>query len=197
VTATDAHISVSGQITKDELFARLKEVDVYNGLYNRFLWWCVRRSKTLPRGGESDICKITSCLNDLKEVILWARGTGQLHRSQEAEEFWDKTYRELTKELSGVYGAMTSRAEAQILRLSMIYALADKSVEIAPDHLKAALAVWNYARDSVRYLFFEGTQGRQDDQGFQGNQERRGKGDFSTRPYCRRVSTSHNRRRVG
>jgi hypothetical protein len=153
MTATDAHVSICGQITRDELFARLKEVDVYNGLYNRFLWWCVRRSKTLPRGGESDIYKITNCLDDLKEVILWARGTGQLHRSEEAEEFWDKTYRELTRELSGVYGAMTSRAEAQVLRLSMIYSLADKSVEIAPDHLKAALAVWNYARDSVRYLF--------------------------------------------
>ena len=92
VTATGAHISLCGQITRDELFARLKEVDVYNGLYNRFLWWCVRRSKTLPRGGESDICKITNCLDDLKEVILWARGTGQLHRNEEAEEFWDKTY---------------------------------------------------------------------------------------------------------
>jgi hypothetical protein len=153
VTATDAHISICGQITRDELFARLKEVDVYNGLYNRFLWWCVRRSKSLPRGGESEIYKITNCLDDLKEVILWARGTGQLYRSEEAEEFCDKPYRELTRELSGVYGAMTSRAEAQVLRLSMIYALADHSVEISVDHLKAALAVWNYARDSVRYLF--------------------------------------------
>ena len=45
VTATDAHISICGQITRDELFARLKKVDVYNGLYNRFLWWCVRRSR--------------------------------------------------------------------------------------------------------------------------------------------------------
>jgi hypothetical protein len=86
-------------------------------------------------------------------LVSWARGTGQLHRSEEAEEFWDKTYRELTRELSGVYGAMTSRAEAQVLRFSMIYALADHSVEISVDHLKAALAVWNYARDSVRYLF--------------------------------------------
>ena len=60
-------------------------------------------------------------------MILWARGTGQLHRSEEAEEFWDKTYRELTRELSGVYGAMTSRAEAQVLRLSMIYALAERT----------------------------------------------------------------------
>jgi hypothetical protein len=35
----------------------------------------------------------------------------------------------------------------------MIYALADHSVMISAGHLKAALAVWNYAKDSVRYLF--------------------------------------------
>ena len=153
LVATGAHISICGHITKDELFLRLNEVDIYNGMFNRVLWWCVRRSKILPEGGEPDIHKITNCLNDLKEVISWARGTGQLHRSEEAKELWNGIYRELTRELSGVYGAITSRAEAQVLRLSMIYALADKSVEIAPDHLRAALAVWNYARDSVRYLF--------------------------------------------
>ena len=80
VTATDAHVSICGQITRDELFARLKEVDVYNGLYNRFLWWCVRRSKTLPRGGESDIYKITKGYDpqeylkkneELRAVVDW------------------------------------------------------------------------------------------------------------------------------
>jgi hypothetical protein len=59
----------------------------------------------------------------------------------------------LTKELGGAFGAVTSRAEAQVLRLSMIYALADHSLEISLDHLKAALAVWKYARDSARHLF--------------------------------------------
>jgi hypothetical protein len=35
----------------------------------------------------------------------------------------------------------------------MIYALADKSTKITLKHLKAALAVWNYAQDSARHLF--------------------------------------------
>ena len=82
------------------------------------------------------------------------RGTGQLHRSEEAEEFWDKTYRELTRELSGVYGAMTSRAEAQVsASLDDLRAGRSTAWRLSVDHLKAALAVWNYARDSVRYLF--------------------------------------------
>ena len=55
---------------------------------------------------------------------------------------------------------MTSRAEAQVLRLSMIYTLADHSVEISVDHLKAALAVWNYAAGFGPLPLFEGAQGR-------------------------------------
>ena len=35
----------------------------------------------------------------------------------------------------------------------MIFALADQTIEIRPEHLKAALAVWQYCEDSARYLF--------------------------------------------
>jgi hypothetical protein len=153
VTATGAHITICAQITRDELFLRLKKVDVYNGLGNRFLCWCVRRSQLMPHGGESDIHKITDHLECAKEAVLWARNTGEPHRSEEAEALWDSFYREINREISGPYGAITSRGEAQVLRLSMIYALAGKSVEITLDHLKAAIAVWNYARDSARHLF--------------------------------------------
>ena len=184
MTATGAHISICGQITRDELFARLKEVDVYNGLYNRFLWWCVRRSKILPRGGESDIYKITNCLDDLKEVILWARGTGQLHRSEEAEELWDR-------DLPGVdQGARRSvrgdhfpRRGAGFASLDDLRAGRSQRGDF-PDHLKAALAVWNYARDSVRYLFSKELKDAKLIKAFQGDQESRGQGDLPARPYC-------------
>jgi hypothetical protein len=37
----------------------------------------------------------------------------------------------------------TGRAEAQVLRLSMIYALLDNTATIAEVHLRAALALWD------------------------------------------------------
>jgi hypothetical protein len=153
ITATGVHITICGQITRDELFLRLNDVDIYNGLCNRFLWWCVRRSQLLPKGGEPDIHKVTEELERLKEAVLWARTTGELHRTDDAEEFWSDLYHDLNQEIGGAYGAVTCRGEAQVLRLSMIYALADKSVKVTTEHLKAAIAVWNYARDSVRHLF--------------------------------------------
>jgi hypothetical protein len=54
-----------------------------------------------------------------------------------------------------VYGAVASRAEAQVLRLSTIYAALDCSLAVEPCHLQAALAVWDYCCASAR-LFFDG-----------------------------------------
>ncbi len=50
-------------------------------------------------------------------------------------------------------GSLTARAEAQIVRLSLIYAVLDLSDTITLDHLLAAKAVWDYCEQSVRYLF--------------------------------------------
>ena len=41
-------------------------------------------------------------------------------------------------------GAPTSRAAAQVLRLSMINTLLDGEKFVRPPHLLAALAVWDY-----------------------------------------------------
>ena len=48
---------------------------------------------------------------------------------------------------------MLARAEAQVMRLASIYAVLDFSNEIRIPHLKAALEVWRYAEDSVRFIF--------------------------------------------
>lgn len=48
---------------------------------------------------------------------------------------------------------MTSRAEPQVLRLSAICALMNQSDEIKTPHLRAGLALWDYALASARFLF--------------------------------------------
>jgi hypothetical protein len=52
-----------------------------------------------------------------------------------------------------MFGAATNRAEAQVLRLSVLYAMLDSSEAIRAEHLLAALAVWRYAEQSARWLF--------------------------------------------
>lgn len=52
-----------------------------------------------------------------------------------------------------MFGAITARAEAHVLRLSLLYALLEDAPAIQRPHLEAALAVWQYAEDSTRLIF--------------------------------------------
>ena len=59
---------------------------------------------------------------------------------------WHRAYPELSEGQSR-FGAATSRAEAQVIRLALLYALLARSDEIQPEHLKAALAFWRYCEN--------------------------------------------------
>ncbi len=151
--ATGAHISIIGHVTAEELRRRLTETEVANGLANRFLWVCTRRSKLLPDGGSLRPEDLLYLARDLGERLASARTIGEVRRSQAAGELWREVYPELTRELGGLYGAVTARAEAQVLRLSLLYALLDASRTIEPVHLQAALAVWRYCDQSAHHIF--------------------------------------------
>ena len=66
---------------------------------------------------------------------------------------WEGEYGRLTEDRPGLWGAITNRAEAHVLRLAMIFASLDKSKEIADTHVLAALAVWRFCDRSAGYLF--------------------------------------------
>lgn len=76
-----------------------------------------------------------------------------MSRDDQAKRFWADVYEGLAAPHGGLFGAVTSRAEAQVLRLSLVYALLDESAVIRVEHLRAALALWQYAEDSARYTF--------------------------------------------
>jgi len=62
-----------------------------------------------------------------------------------------------------VAGAVTGRAEAQVMRISAIYALLDKSRLIRQEHLEAALALWDYCEQSAAWIFGTSTGDRNED----------------------------------
>jgi hypothetical protein len=81
-----------------------------------------------------------------------ARKIGRVERDPEAGKLWAEMYPELAADRPGLLGAATSRAAAQVLRLSLIYALLDGSSLVRPVHLRAAREVWRYCEDSARFL---------------------------------------------
>lgn len=149
--ATGAHISIIGHITADELRRYLTRTEAGNGFANRFLFCCVKRSKCLPEGG-GDV-DLAPYAQRLAMIASKARTFGRVSFDDVARVAWRQVYPDLSEGRPGLLGAVTSRAEAQTLRLALIYALLNESPTIGADHLRAALAVWEYCEQSARYVF--------------------------------------------
>jgi 5S rRNA maturation endonuclease (ribonuclease M5) len=159
--ATDAHISILGHITRGESRRNLTETESANGFGNRILWVAARRSKCLPEGGEA--VPGADLVQRLQEVVEFARSAGELRRSKEARELWASVYPKLSEGKPGLLGAITARAEAQVFRLSNLYALLDCSGTVEVAHLRAALALWAYCEQSAQWVFESGTGNRNAD----------------------------------
>ncbi len=78
-----------------------------------------------------------------------------MKRDADASELWRSEYARLSEGRAGLLGSITSRAEAQVMRLAVIYALLDGRAEIRVEHLRAALALWDYSERSAAYVFGE------------------------------------------
>jgi hypothetical protein len=142
--ATDAHVSILGHVTREELLKYLNETEQANGFANRFLWAAVRRSKLLPEGGGMQRLDLGDIRRSLHAAAESARTVGEVRRSDTARDIWHAVYPRLAGDRLGLFGAVTSRAEAQTMRLALEYALLDRSRLIEAEHLNAGLAVWSY-----------------------------------------------------
>lgn len=157
-SCAEPHISLLGNITAEELQRFLTSTDRANGFGNRILWVCVKRSKLLPHGGNPlDADKVADLVIRIREVVQAAESVGRVQFDDETAAAWNRVYRELAKESPGLFGTMTARAEAQCVRLAMLYAVLDRSPSIRMAHLEAAIEVWRYCEDSVRHIFGEAT----------------------------------------
>ena len=155
--ATGAHISIIGHITRDELTRNLDRTEAGNGFANRFIWLCVKRSKALPEGGNIRQVDLRAITERLVQAVSFGREAGEIKRDEGASEIWKKVYAGLSEGKPGLWGAVTGRAEAQVIRLASMFAILDKSNLIRPEHQSAALALWDYAEASARYIFGDST----------------------------------------
>jgi hypothetical protein len=160
--STGAHVTIIGNISREELLRVIEAVDGDSGLLNRFLWCCSRRSKALPEGGQMWRVVQSTEWRELQEHFnrISPRESRRMARDSEAADLWGRdshpdrgVYATLSRERYGLAGAATARAHAQVLRLSLLYAVLDGADEIRREHLDAALAVWEYSEASARYIF--------------------------------------------
>ncbi len=155
--ATGAHVSIIGHITKPELLRHLTETESANGFANRSIWLMVKRSKELPFGGEWHSVNITPMVKLLRVVLEFGKNAGEIKWGETAKDLWREVYGPLSEGKPGLFGAVVGRAEAQVVRLAALYAVMDESHSIEREHLLAALALWDYAEASARYIFGDAT----------------------------------------
>jgi hypothetical protein len=151
--ASGAHISIIGHTTKDELIRSLSATEQCNGFGNRFLWLLAKRSKALPHGAALPQEITKSLAEQVEKAVAFAQNAGRISRDNRANEMWETIYYLLSEGRTGLAGGLLNRAEAQVLRLSLIYALMDCSSAIRVEHLQAATALWDYCQASVQYVF--------------------------------------------
>jgi hypothetical protein len=153
VRSTDACISIVGHITAEELRRYMTRTELANGFANRFLFACVRRSQLLPFGGAIDDQTVQELGSKIAHAIRRAKSIDRVTMHADTKPIWRQAYTNLSESRPGLLGAITARAEAQAVRLALLYSLWDDKDQIEPVHLRAALAVWNFCAASVEYLF--------------------------------------------
>jgi hypothetical protein len=135
----------------------LTQTDIWNGLANRFLWAAVRRTREVPFAKPMPDDEVNAIAQELARIIEYAHGRNdgdsELIMSNSAQDHWVQCYSELTRDHLGILGAVTSRAEAQTLRLAMTYAQFSGAERIELAHVEAAVAYWRYVFDSAGYIF--------------------------------------------
>jgi hypothetical protein len=86
-------------------------------------------------------------------LVAEAQKTGEICLTPDALQTWDAIYPELSSETPGLSGAIVNRAEAQTIRLGLVYALLDGEKSIDTRHINSAFALWKYAHASATCLF--------------------------------------------
>lgn len=155
--ATGAHFGLVGHTTKEELLRYLDSTERGNGFANRILWCLVRRSKLLPDGDPIPDAVLNDLAGKMGTLVEWARMDRYICRNPMAANLWRQVYAQLSADRPGLSGAILNRAEAQTLRISLLYALLDQSPTIKIEHLRAAIAVWDVCEASVLSVFGDRT----------------------------------------
>src|SRR3712207_267668 len=112
----------------------------------------VKRSKELTFGGEWHLVDMNPLIERLQSVLAFGRRRMEIGWSESAREMWRAVYGAPADEKAGLLAAVTGRAEAQTMRLAALYAVMGRSSLIQVQRLEAALALWQYAEESPRYI---------------------------------------------
>lgn len=170
--ATHAHLSMIGQITPAELLHHYPRLSAGNGLESRCLYaYVTKQDKEVSPFAAAHV---SEALSDRVAAVLegarWRslEGSDPLSRDlctrrglmpsttmlfgDDVEEGWrtiQASFPEVNRELGGFF----DREFTHVMRLAVLYALADASPHLEMEHVRAAVALWTYCARSAETIF--------------------------------------------
>ncbi|HEY0703376.1 MAG TPA: DUF3987 domain-containing protein [Candidatus Acidoferrales bacterium] len=151
-TCAEPHVSITGDTTASELFDKMPDGADKNGFGNRFLFPYTYRVKLCPLGGPPiDWMEDVMYFHDVRG---FSESLDEVPMTPAARQYWSRNYlREEKIRLPDLAGRMTSRGPAHIRRLALILTVIDMKKATDTIHLQAASRIWDYCRESARYVF--------------------------------------------
>lgn len=146
------HLGLVGHCTPDRFRSKFRRTVVDSGLASRLLWFLVKRDRSIPLPQRIPEHKFVGIHERLRDAKRFAEEGHDLKFSSAAKDLWYDQFNELTHDRGGDWGAATSRAAAQVIRVAVNYTLIDIKSVIDMPHLLAALQLWAYSEESSRLL---------------------------------------------
>src|SRR5262249_3175290 len=138
--ATEAHVSLIGHATPEDLRTYLADLDAANGTGNRFLFVATDRVRKLPNPLRVPPATRERLARQVHEVLEHAKQVQTLRRTERAVDLWSTLYSELKRRRPGLRGKLLARGAAHVTRLSCLFALLDRSHLVDTTHIVAAAA---------------------------------------------------------
>jgi len=152
--ATEAHVSIIGHTTPEDLRRFLSTTDAANGFGNRFMFLATERARIIPSPRRIPEDALAELGQEVRRLLNRGRKVEEMTRTPGADELWSALYEELTSPPPGLLGDLLARGAAHVTRLSAIYALlGGSSGLIQEEHVVSALAFWEMASASVEIVF--------------------------------------------
>lgn len=154
LVATGAHITIIGHVTPGELRLKLKDAQLLGGTMNRFPPVASRRTKFLHDGGNIPPETLSEYAPLIAKALTDGSAVRRVERTATANELWRDAYPALRRARpDGPVASILARAVPNVLRLSLAYALADGRSVIDEEHMRGALAIWDYVEATAEWMF--------------------------------------------
>lgn len=170
IFASAPHVCLSGAITPAELQVLMQARELHNGFANRFLMAWAERVQIQPFPKKALQATVATLAGRVIEVLRFV-GADQAREKEQvamslsrgAKALYGHLYREefSVDDDNPLIANLLERQAPTLLRLAMLFAVADTQAHIDERHVQAALAWVRYAGSSVRHVF--GSAGAQAD----------------------------------